>query len=328
MGSLCRIETPLHNRAKTLRFPSTYGFRKETVMSDQIGPWLAKAKSYRFSDLARLLSLLEEAGPRALSRSQLLRPPQTALRLGITGPPGAGKSTLVNSLISHWRSKGAKVGVLAIDPSSPFSGGAILGDRIRYSEHFSDPGVFIRSLGTRGSLGGICSAAYLMLRAMDLWAFDLILVETVGVGQTEFDILHVADLVCLVLVPESGDSIQAMKAGLMEIADIFVINKSDRPGADSLAREIQFYFEGPGEESAHRLFKTVATQGLGVKELALRLWELGATSHLAQNRLDPQRLRHEALSFLRHQWVMKSQDYLETINCPEDLQKILISQGI
>ena len=298
-------------------------------MSDQIGTLIQKAKDRKFRDLARLLTLLERGGAAGLSHPMLLRPPRTALRVGVTGPPGAGKSTLVGKLIQSWRRTGASVGVIAVDPSSPFTGGAILGDRVRYAEHFNDPRVFIRSLGSRGSLGGLSAAAYLMLRAMDLWAFDVILIETVGVGQTEFDILHVADVIVLVLVPESGDSIQAMKAGLMEIADIFVVNKADRPGADSLAREIQFYFsedEKIKTQGLARLFKTVAKEGKGTEELAEGIKKWGQQVAYHNHRLDPQRLRHEALAYLRANQERALQESLQLIKRPEDLPIILGNQ--
>ena len=294
-------------------------------MSDQMGTLIALSGEERFQDLARLLTLLESTGPQSLSHSELLQSQKTALRVGITGPPGAGKSTLVGQLIRHWRKVGAKVGVLAVDPSSPFSGGAILGDRIRYSEHFSDPGVFIRSLGSRGSLGGLSASSYLMLRAFDLWSFDLVLVETVGVGQSEIDILHVADLVILVLVPESGDSVQAMKAGLMEIADLFVVNKADRPGSESLAREIQFYFP-PQETSdvSEKIFQTVATEGSGIGQLAQAIRKVGDKLDLPNRRQDPLRLRQEAIALLKGKWDAQIYHRAENINSVQDLQKLVL----
>ncbi|MCB0367345.1 MAG: methylmalonyl Co-A mutase-associated GTPase MeaB [Bdellovibrionaceae bacterium] len=298
-------------------------------MSDQIGAYIEKASAGKFADLARLLTLLEQKGASALENDLLLHPPQSALRVGITGPPGAGKSTLVGQLISSWRKAGARVGVLAVDPSSPFSGGAILGDRIRYSEHFADPGVFIRSLGSRGSLGGLSASAYLMLRAFDLWKFDVVLIETVGVGQTETDILHVADLVTLVLVPESGDSVQAMKAGLMEIADLFVVNKADRPGADSLAREIEFYFPADANQKVtERIFKTTATEGVGVEELAQAIRARGEDLDLPNHRQDPLRLRHEAFALLRGQWEKAFRKKADRIKSPEDLRQLLIENQL
>jgi len=159
-------------------------------------------------------------------------------RIGITGPPGAGKSTLTSALIAYYRSRGEKVAVIAVDPTSPFTGGALLGDRIRMNEISMDDGVFIRSMATRGSLGGLALATKEIADVMDAFGFERIIVETVGVGQSELDIAAAADSTVVVLVPESGDSIQAMKAGLMEAADLFVINKADRPGADRLAREV------------------------------------------------------------------------------------------
>jgi LAO/AO transport system kinase len=161
-----------------------------------------------------------------------------AHRIGVTGPPGAGKSTLTAGLIASYRRRGETVGVIAVDPTSPFTGGALLGDRIRMNEISMDGGVFVRSMATRGSLGGLALATKEVADVMDAFGFDRVIVETVGVGQSELDIAAAADSTVVVLVPESGDGIQAMKAGLMEAADLFVINKADRPGADRLAREV------------------------------------------------------------------------------------------
>ncbi|HET8577457.1 MAG TPA: methylmalonyl Co-A mutase-associated GTPase MeaB [Methylomirabilota bacterium] len=160
--------------------------------------------------------------------------------LGITGPPGAGKSTLVDQLATRLRAEGAAVGIIAVDPSSPYTGGAVLGDRIRMQTHTLDPDVFIRSMATRGSLGGLARATGDVIRLMDAFGFPWIIIETVGVGQTELDIIKQADTTVVILVPESGDSVQAMKAGLMEVADIFAVNKADRPGADALMAELRF----------------------------------------------------------------------------------------
>src|SRR5688572_17204141 len=162
-----------------------------------------------------------------------------ARRIGVTGPPGAGKSTLTTQLISTYRAAGMRVGVIAVDPTSPFTGGALLGDRVRMESVALDPGVYIRSLATRGSLGGISSATRSVADVLDAFGFDRILMETVGVGQSELEIARAADTTVVVLVPESGDSIQALKAGLMEIADIFVVNKADRPGAERVRNDIE-----------------------------------------------------------------------------------------
>lgn len=252
-----------------------------------------------------------------------LTPAKPAFRLGITGPPGAGKSTIVGKLIAHLRKLGLRIGVMAVDPSSPFTQGAILGDRIRYSEHFLDPGVFIRSLGTRGSLGGLSSGAFLMARAFDACAFDMLLIETVGVGQTELDVLHVADQVCVVLVPESGDSIQAMKAGLMEIADLFVVNKADRPGADGLAREIEASIHDGESAKQTRVLKSTASEGKGIAELAEAVLAARAEKGWAEKRTSPTRLREEAKALLRRQWENEIGKKLSGIQSPDDLRKLM-----
>jgi LAO/AO transport system kinase len=161
-----------------------------------------------------------------------------AARVGLTGPPGAGKSSLVAALATAYRARDEEVGVVAVDPTSPYSGGALLGDRIRMNDLATDPGMFIRSMATRGSLGGLATTTREVIDLMDTFGFPRVLIETVGVGQTELQITGAADTVVVVLVPESGDAIQAMKAGLMEIADIFVVNKADRPGADRLLKEL------------------------------------------------------------------------------------------
>ena len=189
--------------------------------------------------LARAISIVENqaAGFRALLH-RLHGRTGRAHRTGITGPPGAGKSTLIAALIAYWRERGESVGVIAVDPTSPFTGGALLGDRIRMNEVALDDGVFIRSMATRGSLGGLALSAGEVADVMDAFGFDRVLVETVGVGQTELDIASAADTTVVILVPESGDGIQAMKAGLMEVSDVFVINKADRPGADRMVRDV------------------------------------------------------------------------------------------
>ncbi|MEO7964634.1 MAG: methylmalonyl Co-A mutase-associated GTPase MeaB [Gemmatimonadaceae bacterium] len=180
-------------------------------------------------------------------------------RIGITGPPGAGKSTLTTQLATLWRSEGLTVGIVAVDPTSPFTGGALLGDRIRMESIALDPGVFIRSLATRGSLGGLSAATRVVADVLDAFGFDRILLESVGVGQSELDIARAAETTVVALVPESGDSIQTLKAGLMEIADVFVVNKSDRPGADRMRSDIELML---GMRAGHGMQNAPAHHGV------------------------------------------------------------------
>jgi LAO/AO transport system kinase len=197
-----------------------------------------------------------------------------AYRIGVTGPPGAGKSTLVSNLVKTMRARGLAVGVIAVDPTSPFTGGAFLGDRIRMQEIGCDPGVFVRSMATRGSLGGLAEAAGDVADLMDAFGFDAVVTETVGVGQCELDIAQACYTTIVVIVPESGDGVQAMKAGLMEIGDLIVINKSDREGADRIAAETRAMIEmrrppeGPEGGVWHPpVLKTIASKGEGIAEL-------------------------------------------------------------
>ncbi len=273
-------------------------------MSDQTGELLKSTKAGDLRAFAKFLSALERQGPACLKHHpELLRPPQMAFRFGITGPPGAGKSTLIGRLIGLLRAEGLRVGVMAVDPSSPFTKGAILGDRIRYTEHFGDQGVFIRSLGSRGSLGGLSSSAYLMVRAFDLAKFDIVLLETVGVGQTELEIMNVADEVAVTLVPESGDSIQGMKAGLLEIANLFIVNKGDRPGADIFIRELEaaLHLDPRAPAKGIPILKTSALTGDGLSTLVDHLKSKIADGSWKSRRLELDRIRAEAKSLLRNQ---------------------------
>ena len=274
-------------------------------MSDEIGDLIARAQAGEIRALARLLSRLEEAAATAgsLAARESLATDHLAFRVGLTGPPGAGKSTLINRLIESLRAQGKRVAVMAVDPSSPFTKGAVLGDRIRYQRHFGDEGVFIRSLGTRGSSGGLSASAWLMVRAFDLAGFDVVLIETAGVGQTELEIMNVADWVAVALVPESGDSIQGMKAGILEIADLFVVNKSDRPGAESFRRELESALRLDPRAAAEPVeaLPTTATTGEGIEAVVSRFMEVERGGAWRAERSSPTRLRAEARALLRRE---------------------------
>ncbi len=230
---------------------------------------MQKALSGDPRSIARLISLVESGSPYAEHIMKTLYPHSgNAHLIGITGSPGAGKSTLVDKLITRLKAQGKSVGVIAVDPSSPFSGGAILGDRLRMQDHALDPDVFIRSMGSRGSLGGLSHATYEAALILDACGKDVVLIETVGVGQSEVDIVKIADTVGLVLVPGMGDDIQIMKAGIMEIADLFIVNKSDRDGADKVVREVNVMLDLLGERQWRPpVYKTSAEKSEGVDEV-------------------------------------------------------------
>ena len=221
--------------------------------------------------IARSLTLIEDGAP--LGRevlAALYAKTGRAQFVGVTGAPGAGKSTLVDQLALGWRRAGKRIGILAVDPTSPFSGGAILGDRVRMVRSSEDEGVFIRSMATRGALGGVARATVDAATLMDAAGFDIILIETVGVGQAEVDIVRLADTCLVILVPGMGDSVQAMKAGILEIADVFVINKADRPGVDILHRDLKTLLsltDIPDDDWRPSVRETVAVEGKGIAEL-------------------------------------------------------------
>lgn len=221
--------------------------------------------------IARLITLAENREPRARKvQAELYKKAGKAQVVGITGSPGAGKSTLVDQLAKRWHAAGKKVAILAIDPTSPFTGGAVLGDRIRMSQTSEIPEVYIRSLATRGALGGLSRATLSAVQILDSAGFDLVLIETVGVGQGEVDIVRVADTCIVVLVPGMGDSVQAIKAGILEIADLFVINKADREGADALQRDLRTLLSLADSKAGAwepTISRSVATSGEGAEEI-------------------------------------------------------------
>lgn len=266
---------------------------------------IARVRAADIRTSARLMRDVDDRRPEALAVLKGLFPHTgKAYIVGITGNPGAGKSTVVDALIAHYRAAGERVGVVAVDPTSPFSGGAILGDRIRMQRHALDPGVFIRSLATRGHLGGLSRSTFDVVHVLDAMGFDRVLIETVGVGQDEVEVMKAAHTTVVVTVPGLGDDIQAIKAGLLEVADVLVVNKADREGADRTERDLLHMLDlrATGERKAIEIVRTIATrgnaEGSGILELAAaveahrgRVWSgpdaaaratARATAHLAE----------------------------------------------
>jgi LAO/AO transport system kinase len=229
--------------------------------------------------IARAISLAENNRTAAQEMMKKIFP-QTgkSLVVGVTGSPGSGKSTLVDQMVVHLRKNGKKIGIIAVDPSSPFTGGAILGDRIRMMRHSTDPEVFIRSMAARGHLGGLAKATGEAIAILEAAGKDFILVETIGVGQDEVEVVKLADIVLVILIPGAGDEIQAFKAGIMEIADLFVLNKADSPEAEKTEKQLQAMLDlGFGGETVPPVVKTVATEGKGVKPLVTEIGKLVAS---------------------------------------------------
>ena len=264
--------------------------------------------------VARGISLVEDEGPAGAGLIRAIyRQTGRAYLVGITGPPGAGKSTLVDRLIATIRGEGQSVGVIAVDPTSPFTGGAILGDRVRMSAHAFDEGVFIRSMATRGHLGGLARATGDVALVLDAAGKDVIIIETVGVGQDEVDIIRTADVSVVMLVPGTGDEVQALKAGIMEIADIFVVNKADREGADSVMQSIVANLSlqtfAPGEWRPP-IVKTQATNDVGISELWAEIGKF--RQHSSATRAARQRARQEYRfrELLSHQFLQRVEQSL------------------
>jgi len=261
--------------------------------------------------IARAISLVEDEDPSSAELVQhIFGRTGRAYLIGVTGPPGAGKSTLVDRLTTEIRRGGQTVGIIAVDPTSPFSGGAVLGDRLRMQQHAGDPGVFIRSMATRGHLGGLARSTSDAALVLDAAGKDVIIIETVGVGQDEVDIIRTADVSVVTLVPGTGDEVQALKAGIMEIADIFVVNKADRDGADRLAAAVEANLAlqayGAGDWRPP-IVTTIATTGRGVAELLAAIWQFREYSSRTQSA--KRRTRSEYR--LRELVSQRFMDYLE-----------------
>lgn len=266
--------------------------------------------------LARAITAIENRAPHSAELLKALFPHTGRARvIGLTGAPGAGKSTLVDQLAREYRKQGKTVGIIAVDPTSPYTGGAILGDRIRMSGHYADPGIYIRSMATRGSLGGLARTTADVASVMDASGRDVILIETVGVGQDEVDIVRLAEVTVVILVPGMGDDVQTIKAGIMEIADVFVINKSDRDGAERVEREIRAMqsLSVRKDEWVPPVVKTVASDGQGIDQLASAIGSyqefLGKSDIGRQKRV--QNWRERLIEMLRDsllERVMKDQD--------------------
>jgi LAO/AO transport system kinase len=244
---------------------------------DRCAELFERAHRNEVAALARLLTYVQAGGPEARAiAAALVGAQRRATVIGLTGAPGAGKSTLLSALITQLRAAGDRVAVVAVDPTSPFTGGAVLGDRVRMQEHTTDDGVFIRSFASRGQLGGLAAGVPQAVRLLDSVGFDTVIVETVGVGQSEVDIRWLVDTTILILAPGMGDAVQAVKAGIVEIADVYAVNKGDLPGADRLVRDMRDALHlGAAVEGAwqHRVVKVTATTGDGLPKLAAAVGE-------------------------------------------------------
>ena len=272
--------------------------------------------------LARAISIVENEARGFEQLLMTLKASNNCPVIGITGPPGAGKSTLVNGLISHLADQNFRLAVLAVDPSSPFNFGALLGDRIRLNEHFSNTNVFIRSMASRGSLGGVSDIMIEVVEVVKAANFDYIFIETVGVGQSEVEIAALADTTIVLLVPEAGDEIQTMKAGLMEIADIFVVNKADRPEADRFAENLQKLVHGrPKAEWPIPVLKMIATRQKGISELLNRIHAHSQTKH--SNTRKAQLLTRKALQLIQKHRMRD----VQTTSLYEAIQKKLLKRS-
>jgi LAO/AO transport system kinase len=284
-------------------------------LNQDIQAWIDRLRSGDTRALSRAISTVENRAPGWSDLLKALFPHSgKAHVLGLTGAPGAGKSTLVDHLARHYRKQNRTVGIIAVDPTSPYTGGAILGDRIRMQEHFSDPGIYIRSMATRGSLGGLARTTADVATVLDASGRDIVMIETVGVGQDEVDIVRLADVTVVILVPGMGDDVQTIKAGIMEIADVFVINKSDHEGAERVEREIRALQSLATRPDGWTppIVKTVASEGAGIAELAAAIGEY--EGYLQKENLtfkkNVQNWRERLVEMLRDAMLEKAREHL------------------
>lgn len=289
-------------------------FYTETL-DDSSQQWVERLRGGDPRALARAISMVENREPGSTGLLKALFPHTGKARiLGLTGAPGAGKSTLVDQLARHYRGQNHSVGIVAVDPTSPYTGGAILGDRIRMQDHFSDPGIYIRSMATRGSLGGLARATADVATVLDASGRDLVMIETVGVGQDEIDIVRLADVTVVILVPGMGDDVQTIKAGIMEIADIFVINKSDRDGAERVEREIRAMqsLATRSDNWTPPIVKTVASEGKGIDELdfAINSYEMYLKQENLVTKRNVQNWRERLIEMLRDAMLERARAHM------------------
>ena len=304
---------PLATSRRRFQFVATLLYTDS--LNQDIQAWIGQLRSGDTRALSRAISTVENRAPGWSDLLKALFPHSGKARiLGLTGAPGAGKSTLVDHLARHYRKQNRTVGIIAVDPSSPYTGGAILGDRIRMQEHFSDPGIYIRSMATRGSLGGLARTTADVATVLDASGRDVVMIETVGVGQDEVDIVRLADVTIVILVPGMGDDVQTIKAGIMEIADIFVINKSDHEGAERVEREIRALQSLATRPDGWTppIVKTVASEGAGIAELGAAIGEYGG--YLQKENLtfkkNVQNWRERLIEMLRDAMLEKAREHL------------------